>query len=163
MSSTLIRRAILLSVVPVAAGAIAVSGADGQTGRTITLAADAPTRSNSRQIDERPRELSLGDRSIVALTLRADKRVAGRAHVVCSVADLAYEGQDCDWILVLPDGTITASGGGLDKDLPGQQQSPPRTDYYAVTGGTGTYAGASGVLKMRSRKDDSSTITLSLS
>ena len=66
-------------------------------------------------------------------------------------------------MLVFSDGTVTASGGGLDRLLP--KQSPPTkgaADEYAITGGTGAYRGASGVLSMQSHDDDSSTITLSL-
>ena len=42
-------------------------------------------------------------------------RVARRAHVICTIIDRSYEGQDCDFVLVFRDGTITASGGGLDR------------------------------------------------
>jgi hypothetical protein len=64
---------------------------------------------------------------------------------------------------VLRDGTITASGGGLDRLLPGQPPSRPDTaDEYAVTGGTGAYRGASGTLYWLPHDDDSSAITLSI-
>ena len=63
------------------------------------------------------------------------------------IVDRRYEGQDCEIVLVLRDGTLTAAGGGLDRRLPGAPKDPDeRTDEYGITGGTGAYAGASGVL-----------------
>ena len=161
--SSFLRRAALPAVSLLAGSALAVSAADGQTGRTLEFAGSAPVPRDLKQVDVRPRGLSIGDHSLAAVTLRAGDRIAGRAHVICTIIDRRYEGQDCHWVLVFRDGTITASGGGLGRLLPGQPTSPPHApDEYAVTGGTGAYRGASGTLAMEAHDDDSSTITLSI-
>lgn len=143
--------------------ALAISAADGQTARTLKFEGSAPVPRDFKQVDVRPRGLSNGDHFIAAITLRAGDRIAGRAHVICTIIDRGYQGQDCNWVLVFRDGTITASGGGLDRLLPGQATPPPHApDEYAITGGTGAYRAASGTLAMQAHDDDSSTITLSL-
>ena len=87
----------------------------------------------------------------------------GRGHATCTIIDRRYAGQDCDFVLVLSDGTVTASGGGLDRLLPGQSPSPPHApDEFAVTGGTGAYRDASGTLSLQEHADGSSTLTVSL-
>ena len=161
--SSILRRATVPAVGVALVSALVVTGADGQTGRVLEFAGTAPAPREVKQVDLRPRGLSLGDSFIAAITLRSAGRIAGRAHVRCTIVDRRYEGQDCDFVLVFRDGTVTASGGGLDRLLPGQSPPPDdAADEYAITGGTGAYRGASGVLSMRSHDDDSSTITLSL-
>ena len=163
MASSPLRRAALPAAALLVASALTVSAANGQTGRTLELTGSPPTARDVKQIDARPRGLSTGDQIIGAVTLREGTQMAGRLHVICTVLDRSYKGQDCEFVLVLRDGTITASGGGLDRLLPGQPQTRPQTpDEYAVTGGTGAYRGASGTLSMLSHDDDSSAITLSL-
>jgi hypothetical protein len=163
MTSAFLRRATLPAAALVVASALAVSAANGQTGSTLEFTGSAPTPRDVKEIDARPRGLSTGDQTIGAVTLRADGRVAGRLHVNCTVLDRSYQGQDCDLVLVFRDGTITASGGGLDRRLPGQPPQPAHApDEYAVTGGTGAYRAASGTLSWRAHDDDSSAITLSL-
>jgi hypothetical protein len=88
--------------------------------------------------------------------------MTGRLHLICTILDRSYRGQDCQGVLILRDGTITVTGGGLDRLLPGQHPTPSHTDEMAVTGGTGAYLGATGVVSMQAHKDDSSTITISL-
>jgi hypothetical protein len=163
MRSAVLRRACLPAVALVAGSAVAVAAAPGQSGRTLTFSSPAPVAREFRQVDVRPHGLSIGDHFVGAVSLRAGGRVAGRMHVACTIIDRRYEGQDCDFVLVLRDGTVAASGGGLDRRLPGQAPSPPHApDEFAVTGGTGAYRGASGVLSWQAHADDSSTITLSL-
>jgi hypothetical protein len=161
--SSFLRRAALPAVGLLAGSAFAVSAADGQTGRTLEFSGAAPAARELNEIDARPRGLSIGDQAVAAIMLRQDGGIAGRAHVRCTIIDRRYGGQDCDLVLVLRDGTITASGGGLHRLLPGQPSSPPHApDVYAVTGGTGAYAAASGTLSMQDHDDDSSAITLSI-
>jgi hypothetical protein len=163
-SPSFLRRAAVPAVGLAAGFALAVSAADGQTGRTIVFT--GPSGHDPReykQTDVRPRGLSIGDQFLVAGSLRKDGRVVGRANVVCTVVDRRYEGQDCAFVLILADGTITASGGGLNRLLPGQAPPPPHApDEYGITGGTGAYRGASGTLSMHSHADDTTTLTLSL-
>ena len=161
MNRSFISRATASVVALLIGSALTLSAANGQTGRTLHFSGSVPR--DGRQIDIRPRGTSVGDQVLAAVTLRTSGRVAGRAHVVCTVIDNRYQGQDCQIVLVLRDGTVTASGGGLHRRLPGQPPaSPGSADEYAVTGGTGAYNGASGTLIMQSHKDDSSAITLAI-
>jgi hypothetical protein len=164
MASRKLHRALLPAAALLAGSALAVSAADGQTGQTLNFNGSAPTARDVKQVDVRPHgRPSTGDQIIGAVALRQDGRLAGRLHLICTILDRSYEGQDCQFVLVLRDGTITASGGGLDRLLPGQRPSPPHSpDEYAITGGTGTYHGASGTMSMQAHRDDSSAITLSL-
>ena len=163
ITPTFLRRAALPAAGLLVGSALAVSAADGQTGRTLVFT--GPSGHNPReekQIDVRPRGLSIGDHYVVAGSLRADGRIAGRAHASCTIIDRSYKGQDCDFVLVFADGTITASGGGLNRRLPGQPPSPPHApDEFAITGGTGAYERASGTLSLQTR-GASETLTLSL-
>jgi hypothetical protein len=110
-------------------------------------------------IDVRPKGLSNGDRFFVASSVRSHGRTVGRGHAECVVLDRSYKGQDCRFVLVLRDGTITAEGGGLERRIPGAPPDPdPMADEFAVTGGTGAYAGASGELITRKE-----TLTVKLS
>jgi hypothetical protein len=136
-----------------AAGAIVAASAGGQqTPRTLTFeGTEQPAPRDAKLIDVKPHGLSNGDQFIGAGSLRSNGRVVGRGHVVCTILDRTYKGQDCHFVLVLRDGTITADGGGLDRDLPGAPRDPdPLEDEVAVTGGTGAYEGASGTLRTRS-------------
>jgi hypothetical protein len=160
---SILRRATIPAAALLVGSALAISAADGQTARTLTFAGSSPVPRDFKQVDLRPPGFSNGDHFLAAITLRAGGRIAGRAHVICTIIDRRYQGQDCNWVLVFRDGTITASGGGLDRLLPGQPTPPPHApDEYAITGGTGAYHGASGTLTMQTHKDDSSTITLSI-
>ena len=164
-----LRRALApTAAAALAASALAVSTAGGHTGRTLVFTSPAPTprdikRGDFKQVDLRPRGLSPGDYFLLAGSLRRNRHTVCRGHAVCTIIDHTYRGQDCQFVLILRDGTITAAGGGLDRLLPGQQPSPPRPpDDYAITGGTGAYGDASGVVSMQSHPDDSQTITVSM-
>ena len=168
MPSSLLRRATLPAAALLVGSAFAVAQADGQAGRTIVLTSPAPTardvkRGDFKQVDLAPHGVSPGDYFLAAGTLRENGQVAARAHATCTVIDHSYRGQDCQFVLVFRDGTITAAGGGINRLLPGQAPPPPHApDEMAITGGTGAYRGASGTLSMQSHPDDSQTVTISL-
>jgi hypothetical protein len=158
-----LRRATLPAIALVVGSTVALPHADGQTGRTLTFHGSAPTARDVKSFDVRPHGLSTGDHFVGAVALRQQGHMTGRLHVICTILDRSYRGQDCQGVLVLRDGTITISSGGLDRLLPGQPASPPHSpDEMAITGGTGAYRGATGVVSMQAHKDDSSTITVSL-
>jgi hypothetical protein len=114
-----------------------------------------------KQIDVKPRGTSVGGRFLVAETLRRDRKPIGRALLDCTALDASYLGKNCAITLLTRDGQITAQGGGEDRPLPGSGGDPGTGDVFAITGGTGTYAGATGTLRVRStRKGDRLTITL---
>jgi hypothetical protein len=98
-------------------------------------------------VDVPPHGLSLGDRDIGAVSLRRHGELFGRAMAVCTINDASFKGQQCAFTLVLRKGQITAQGGGLDRNLP-HAPPPSKADVFAVTGGTGIYAGANGTLSI---------------
>jgi hypothetical protein len=130
------------------AGTGLVASASGQSaGRTLEFTAKAPASKDASQIDLKPRGLSAGDEFLIAQTLRANGTTAGRMHVVCTIVDVSYEGQECRVSLILRDGQLIARGAGLDRNLPGVGDgSPGKGDQFAILGGTGAYAGAGGTL-----------------
>jgi len=147
-----------------AAAAFAVS-AQGQEspGRTLTLKAAQVAPRDGKEIDVKPRGISIGDRFLGAQTLRDGDRAVGRLETDCVVLDASYQGQQCVITLLLRDGQITAQGAGVNRRLPGASGAPDdsRGDDSAITGGTGAYASASGTLNVRSsRKGDTLTLAL---
>jgi hypothetical protein len=140
-------RSLLLVAVAAAAlfGAVASHAAHGDTRRTLSFTVAPPAPRDQHQVDVPPRGLSLGDQVVGAVSLRTHGELFGRALVVCTINDASFQGQQCAFTLVLRNGQITVHGGGLDRRLP---HSPPPNgaDVFAVTGGTGSYAGANGTL-----------------
>jgi hypothetical protein len=156
-----LRCAALPAVALLVGSALAISAADGQTGRTLVFTGSvAHNPREAKLIDVRPRGQSIGDHYLVAGSIRAHGRIVGRAHAVCTIIDHRFRGQDCDFVFVFADGTVTASGGGINRLLPGQRPSRA-PDTFAVTGGTGAYRGASGTMSLET-KGDRETLTLSL-
>lgn len=125
-------------------GVVSARPAQGDPGQTLRFVAAPPLTGDQKQIDVPPQGLSLGDESIGALSLRHNGQLFGRALVDCTINDKTYQGQQCTLDLVLRDGLITAKTAGLDRLLPHQTASP--NDVFAVTGGTGAYTGANGVV-----------------
>jgi hypothetical protein len=148
--------------------AVTAQGQD-QSPQTITLQGGPAAKRDMKQIDVKPRGTSVGDRFLVAETLRRDAKPIGRLLLDCTAVDASYKGQNCVITLLTRDGQITAQGGGEDRPLPGSGGDPgsgdPQTgDVFAITGGTGAYAGATGTLRVRSTsKGDTLTITLGAS
>ena len=154
--------AIAASAALIGGAALAV-GAQGQdqTTRTITFTGGQPVRRDIKQIDIKPRGESLGDQTIGALTVRRDRRAIGRLLSQCTAIDASYEGQTCTITLLTRDGQIIAQGAGEDRALPGHGGNSGTGDIFAITAGTGTYAGATGTLRPRStRKGETITVTL---
>jgi hypothetical protein len=133
-----------------AVAAVAAHGQAQPTTQTITFSAASPAKRDMKQIDVRPRGISLGDRFLGAETLRRDGRPAGRALLDCTALDASYQGQACVVTLLTGAGQITAQGGGEHRRLPGGGGASTGGDEFAITGGTGVYAAASGTLRVRS-------------
>jgi hypothetical protein len=132
-----------------------------QPPQTITLQGGPAKQRDINQIDAKPRGTSVGDRFLVAETLRRDGKPVGRMLTECVAVDASYEGRMCSITLVTRDGQITAQGGGVDRPLPGRGGDPENGDVFAITGGIGTYAGATGTLRVRpTRNGDTLTIKL---
>jgi hypothetical protein len=109
------------------------------------------------QVDVGGKGESIGDRHVGAMTLLADGEPAGRFHTDCLVVDNAYEGQMCTMVAMLSGGTLTMQTAGLHKEFDGVEGSG---EWAAVTGGTGTYAGARGEASLGADEDSPFTITL---
>jgi hypothetical protein len=165
MSSTALRRAapaVLIAVLAATGAAIALPGASAQapTTRTLTLleldkGATFKHVRNTRARGER--SIALGD-LIVFTNPLADESGAkvGKLHASCTTTVGARNFMNskitCAGVLALRDGTLTV-----------QVITSPgaRTSTGAVTGGTGAYANARGVLVSRVVADGSDdTITL---
>jgi hypothetical protein len=154
------RARYLLLITVVAAGlisAMAIRSAQGEVNpaqdeasRTLTFTAPPPPPRDHHFVDVPPHGLSLGDRDVGAVSLRRHGALFGRALAVCTINDGSFKGQQCAFTLVLRHGTITVQGGGLDRKLP-HTPPPSNGDVFAVTGGTGIYAGANGTLTIRHR------------
>lgn len=115
-----------------------VVGSDSaETTLTFRLAKDV----EQKHVDIGPKGDSVGDRYVVAVSLRSGSQVAGRLQNECTVLDNKYEGHLCDMALVIDGGWITLQAGGVRKAVP---NVGGRGETYAITGGTGVYAGASG-------------------
>jgi hypothetical protein len=110
----------------------------------------------------RPRGISIGDQSIVAMSLRSSGRLSGRFMAVCTANDRSFEGRQCVITLVLRDGQLTAHGGGLHRRIPGARREVHRGDPFAVTGGTGAYEAASGTLTIRETRGGRAEVTVTL-
>ncbi|MGH2967681.1 MAG: hypothetical protein ACRDK0_01255 [Solirubrobacteraceae bacterium] len=163
MTRTIIALAATAALIGGATLAVTAHGQD-QPPQTITLQGGPAKQRDIKQIDVKPRGTSVGDRFLVAETLRRDRKPIGRMLTDCIAVDASYEGRICSITLVTRDGQITAQGGGVDRPLPGRGSDPETADVFAITGGTGTYAGATGTLRVRStRKGDTLTITLGAS
>lgn len=108
--------------------------------------------------DIAPKGDSLGDRNIASLTLRSGGEIRGRLEGICTTVDNTYEGHMCTLVVILADGQLALEGAGVAVPIP---NVGGRGDRFAVTGGTGAYVGASGVLRVESGSNgDIVTITL---
>jgi hypothetical protein len=132
-----------------------------QPPQTITLHGGPAAKRDVKQIDVKPRGTSIGDQTLAAETLRREGTPIGRALVDCTALDASYGGPVCVVTLLTREGQITAQGASEHRALPGSGGDPGTAEVFAITGGTGTYAGATGNLRLRSTsKGDTFTLTL---
>jgi hypothetical protein len=137
----------VLAVAAAAATAAAVlpmANAPAAPNASFTLRSklDKPTL---HRIDNGKRGDSGGDMFVLSTTLSRDGKVAGRAEYVQTAVDDRYRGISMTVHLLLADGTIELQGAGLDRKAPGLPKPGSDSDF-AVVGGTGAYAGASGTV-----------------
>jgi hypothetical protein len=151
---------IATSAALIGGAGLAVS-AHGQTARTLTFTAPLPGRHDARQVDVSPRGMSLGDGSVAAQTIRLNGQPVGRMLTDCVALDYRYRGRACTLTLVTRQGQIIAQGGGEERPVPGHSGDAGTSDTFAVTGGTGEYAGATGTISARqSRRGETIAVTL---
>lgn len=143
------------------AAALAVLPAAGQSpapSRTLTFTTTQSPR-DSASLDIKPKGDSVGDRFVFSSTMRAAGRIAGRVEGDCLAIDARYEGFGCSLVAILADGTLTASGVGLNKPVPGGVGGTK--EQYVITGGSGAYLGATGVVTRKGNgKRDTLTVML---
>jgi hypothetical protein len=139
------------------AGVLPAQGQDPAATRTLTFASTQSPR-DFKSIDVKPKGDSVGDRFVFSTTLRAAGKVAGRMEGDCLAIDGRFEALDCSLVAILADGSLTAAGAAVDKPIPGVGGTK---EQYAVTGGTGAYVGATGVItRSGNGKDDKLTVVL---
>jgi hypothetical protein len=142
----------------VAAASVAVltaagTGASAQQGvRTIDLIA---VEQHCGGADNGRRGDSLGDLDACRGRLRdaASGAAAGRTHWTCVYLGSTRAGSDCTAVVSLRGGTLQAAGV--------LSHTSPKS-VWAITGGTGSYAGARGTVRLRqvSEQRVAATITL---
>jgi hypothetical protein len=129
------------------------AGANAQNGpRTIDVIS---VEQHCGGADNGRRGASLGDLDACRGRLRdaAGNAAAGRAHWTCLYLGSTRKGSDCTALVRLRGGTLQAAGV--------LSHTSPRS-VWAITGGTGAYAGARGTIQLRqlSAKRTAATITL---
>lgn len=149
---------LLTSVVTAASVlAIVVATASGHaTGRTIHL---VQHDKHFAFIDNPPKggmqkPPSQGDQYVIGGVDTQNGKPAGTTNLVCVVTQPGKKAvSTCNGSLMLAKGTITATG---------VSSIASNSDTYAITGGTGAYAGVRGVLVTTQGKDDSTLIAVKL-
>jgi hypothetical protein len=92
---------------------------------------------------------SLGDEIVLSSTARHAGRVAGRTEAVCVIQDATYQAFSCTGSLILGDGVISFAGSAINRKLPDIGRTAlGGGEHYAITGGTGAYAGAGGEVRL---------------
>lgn len=138
------------------AAAIAVSASGQAAPTTIQLTG---LDDNFKFIDVAPmggerKPFSEGDSFAIGGRLLAGGKAAGTSNVVCTVTQPGRKGlSECTGTLVLADGGITFAGVSA---------VATNVDVFAVTGGTGSYVGATGTVTEREGKGDKIPLTVKL-
>jgi hypothetical protein len=138
---------------------VAVLPAQGQapTGaRTLTFTS-TEKHGEEHAIDAPPKGPSVGDRWLLASTLRRAGKTAGRLEGDCVGVDKTFGVLQCSVVVILPDGRLTLQGASVSKRIPGVGGIG---EQYAITGGTGAYEGATGTMR---REGDGKHDTLTFS
>ena len=139
---------ILISAVAATAVASAVPlvSAPAAPSASFTLVATLDRHSLVR-VDAPPKGTSPGDGFVFSTSLHRNGRPDGRAEFVQTVVDPRYRGVSMHADLLLSNGTLELQGAGLSRRAPGGAKPTSQTDM-AIVGGTGTFAGARGSVKL---------------
>jgi hypothetical protein len=150
----------LLSAALGAAAVLAVVAATASghsSGQTIKL---VQHDSSFQFVDVAPKDgaqkpPSQGDEYVIGGIDEENGKPAGRTSLVCTITKPGAKGlSQCVGTLILPRGTISTSGVSY---------IATNSDTYAVTGGTGAYAGVKGTLYSVQGKGESTDIVVRLS
>lgn len=154
------RRTSLIAAAAITAAAAATSGlavsANGQSSsRTIEVTQvdrafkfiDVPPRGGTSK------PFSQGDAFVIGGKLLDGSKTVGKANLVCTTTQPGRKGGSlCEGILTLSGGQISFSGYNPVADVP--------ETVFAVTGGTGSYAGASGTVTAKEAKGGRTALTI---
>ena len=148
---------LLIAVVTAASVLAIVATASGHaTGRTIHL---VQHDKHFAFIDNPPKggmqkPPSQGDQYVIGGVDTENGKPAGTTNLVCVVTQPGKKAvSTCNGSLILAKGTITATG---------VSSIATNSDTYAITGGTGAYAGARGVLVTTQGRHESTLIVVKL-
>lgn len=159
MLPTMFKHSTALTAAAIAAGSIIAiaPAASGRSGSTTIRLTEVPR--NFQFVDVAPQDgtgkpPSEGDEFVIGGRLvRGGKRV-GTSNLVCTVTQPGASGvSQCTGTLALSRGQITFSG---------ISRIASNHDVFAVIGGTGAYARATGTLASRQARGDNDTLTLRL-
>jgi hypothetical protein len=146
--NTRIQNALICAVVVaalLATWAVAASGSDTAASAAASTRNLTATKPEVKQLDNRPKGISVGDEFLISATLTEGSATVGRLEFVQHVIDKKYQGIEEVVTLVLPDGTIDAIGAGFNKTPAGLTAAQNPT-ALGIVGGPGAYVGAKGEL-----------------
>ncbi len=132
----------------VLAATVLVAGAASALVVLPAAAADQPLRLTTVAVPDRNTDLDLGepgpsagDTQVFLDDLQRDGRTVGTSAGSCTLTTISETrlAGACTATLILPEGSLTTQGAFDEDPAPG-----PAGYTWAVTGGTGSYAGASG-------------------
>lgn len=152
-----------LAATAVTAAAVAVIPAQGETpapATTQTLTFLSTQKQHDFLVQsQRAHKESIGDRYVFTSTLHQAAQTAGRVEGDCLAVDSAYEVLNCQLVVFLRDGLLTLHGARVTRrSIP---VAGGRRDDYAITGGTGAYANASGTMtRKEGARGDTLTFTI---
>ena len=127
---------ILVTAAAIAAAATAAFAAQGGTTATTTMKIVA-IQHDFGQVDTGKRGPSAGDVVVFSEALHMNGKAAGADHITCTLIGMWPKETDfCRGLFVLPGGTLVAEGANAHGPF-----------TVAVTGGTGSYAGARGTMR----------------
>jgi hypothetical protein len=138
----------------VATTSTATAGTARSAGHTFTVTAHQGAESN---IDLDAKGFGAGDEDLATATLTRGGRNVGRMVLNCTTVAVAkHADQLCQFVLVMRDGQITASGALRSG------RSGPGTFVLPILGGSGHYQGAGGQIAVTATNNDSMPVKVSL-
>lgn len=156
------RRASILAAAAVTAAAATSAVAVNASGQT---SASQPQTIHVTQVDRAFKFIDVaprggtskpfteGDAFVIGGKLLDGSKAVGKSDLVCTTTQPGKKGGSlCDGTLVLSGGQITFSGYNTVADVP--------ATVFAVTGGTGSYAGASGTVTAKDAGDGRTKLTV---
>lgn len=142
-------------------GAATAAALPAAGGTTITLVSRfEPATLVTDDVAPLGKRPTVGDRYVYSTALTRGGRRAGRSESVDTAIDGKIQGVLRTTVLLLPDGTVTATGA--TGNAPANGWKPEKVTRLAVTGGTGAYDGATGTLTQVDIDDTHQRLTLHL-